>query len=99
MGQQIPDRQNGQVMPATPLFLLSTAGFMSQWRCVPGNELVCSHIGGWTESGGGEAEGRTGSVAEIYERVILEQKERKKSLVVCTDCHDGTCWKMKRAPL
>lgn len=91
MGQQIPDRRNGQVMPATSLFLLNTAGFMSQWRCVPDNEQVCSHIGGWTESGGAGAEGRTGSVAEIYERVILEQKEgKKKSLVVCTDCHDGT---------
>lgn len=78
MGQQIPDRRNGQVMPTTPLFLLNTAGFVSQWRCVPGNELECSHVGGWTESGGAGAEGRTGSVAEMYESNSEAEREEEE---------------------
>jgi len=47
----------------------------------------CAHTLEGGQSGGAGAECRTGSVAEIYERVILEQKERKKkmSLVFCTD--------------
>lgn len=84
MGQEIPDRQNGQVVPVTPLFLLNIAGSVSQGMCP---RQLAGVLTSWRvdRSGGGGAEGRTGSVAEIHESVKLEQKGRKKmSPVVCT---------------
>lgn len=85
MGQEIPDRQNGQVMPVTLFFLLNIAGSVSQWMCP---RQLAGVLTSWRvgRSGGGGAGGRTGSVAEIHERVKLEQKGRKKmSPVVCTE--------------
>lgn len=57
---------------------------------------MCSHVGGWTESGGVRVESRTGSVAEIHESKPGAEREEEEDELCClsrqTGCHKGMCW-------
>lgn len=66
MGQEIPDRQNGQVIPVTSFFLMNIAGLVNRWMCPRqlAGVLMCWRV---DRSGGGGVEGRTGSVVETHE--------------------------------